>query len=310
MSQTESIKIFTPATIANLSCGFDVLSLGLEALGDELILTKTDQHEVRIRAIHGADLSLDPLKNVASAVVIKMLEDLGSDQGIDLELFKGYKPGSGLGSSAASGVAAAFGLNELMGKRFSSNELLEYGRYGENVASGAFICDNVSSALFGGINLVRCYHPLDVMRLPVPEELHVVALHPQISIKTSESRAVLPEKVEMWKATAQAGNLAGLVSALYTSDYKRIGECLRDELAEPHRSALIPAYELTQEAARSAGALGGGISGSGPSMYFLCEGLASAKEVKAAVEEAYASTSIDFNIYLSKVASEGARIIS
>lgn len=309
MSQAQSIKVFAPATIANLSCGFDVLSLGLEALGDELILTKTDHGEVKITAIHGAELSSDPEKNVASAVIIQMLRDLGSEQGVDIEIFKGYKPGSGLGSSAASGVAAAFGLNELMDRPFNDDELLEYGRYGEHVASGAFICDNVSSALFGGINLVRSYEPLDVMRLPVPDELHVVAIHPQITIKTSESRAVLPEKVKMNKATSQAGNLAGFVSALYTEDYKKLGECLKDELAEPHRSALIPAYDLTQEAAFEAGALGGGISGSGPSMYFLCQGLDSAERVRAAVAETYASTSIEFKTYLSKVASEGARVI-
>lgn len=310
MSQLQSIKVFAPATVANLSCGFDVLSLGVDALGDELILTKTDNKEVRIVAIHGAELTFDPVKNLASAVVSKMLVDLGSDQGIEIEIFKGYKPGSGLGSSAASGVAAAFGLNELMGKPFSQEELLEYGRYGEFVASGAFICDNVASALYGGINLVRSYSPLHVIQLPVPEELYVVALHPQITIKTSESRAVLPETVKMSKATAQAGNLAGLVSALYSNDYDKIGACLIDEIAEPYRSTLIPAYDLTQEAAKAAGALGGGISGSGPSMFFLCKGLESADAVKVAVAETYASTSIEFNIYLSKVASEGARIIS
>ena len=303
------IKIFAPATVANVSCGFDSLGFAVDAVGDEMTFTKTTEKGVKITTITGADLTYNIDENVASAVTKKMLHTANADFGIALTIHKGFSPGSGLGSSAASAAGAAFGANQLLGDMYSNLELTKFAMFGEKVACGSAIADNVAAAIFGGFILVRSYHPLEVIKLPVPSKLRVVAIHPQISIKTKDARAVLPTEIALKDAVTQWANVGGLISGLYTDNYNLISNSLVDIIAEPARKSLIPFFDDIKNSALKAGALGAGISGSGPTVFALCEGDTVAKAVYKSIEESYKNTGIDFEMFVSKVSPEGIKII-
>lgn len=303
------LKIFAPATVANVSCGFDSLGFAVDAVGDEITFTKTAEKGVKITTITGADLTYDIDKNAASAVVKKILNAANADFGIALTLHKGFSPGSGLGSSAASAAGAAFGANKLVGNRYSKLELTKFAMFGEEVACGSQIADNVAAAIYGGFILVRSYNPLDIVKLPVPSELRVVAIHPQITIKTKDARAVLPKKIVLKDAVTQWANVAGLISGLYTDNYNLISNSLVDIVAEPARKPLIPFFDEVKNSALKAGALGAGISGSGPTIFALCEGNEVAEKVYHSIEESYKNKGIDFEMFISKVNQEGIRIL-
>lgn len=303
------LKIFAPATVANVSCGFDSLGFAVDTVGDEITFTKTAEKGVKITTITGADLTYDIDKNAASAVVKKILNAANADFGIALTLHKGFSPGSGLGSSAASAAGAAFGANKLVGNRYSKLELTKFAMFGEEVACGSQIADNVAAAIYGGFILVRSYNPLDIVKLPVPSELRVVAIHPQITIRTKDARAVLPKKIVLKDAVTQWANVAGLISGLYTDNYNLISNSLVDIVAEPARKPLIPFFDEVKNSALKAGALGAGISGSGPTIFALCEGNEVAEKVYHSIEESYKNKGIDFEMFISKVNQEGIRIL-
>ena len=201
------LKIFAPATVANVSCGFDSLGFAVDSLGDEMTFTKTKEKGVKITVITGADLTFDIDKNAASAVVKKILNEANANFGISLTIHKGFSPGSGLGSSAASAAGAAFGANQLLGNPFTELELTKFAMFGEEVACGTPIADNVSAAIFGGFVLVRSYKPLEIIKLPVPSALRVVAIHPQIEVKTKDAREVLPKEIPLKDAVIQWANV-------------------------------------------------------------------------------------------------------
>ena len=303
------IKIFAPATVANVSCGFDSLGFAVDAVGDEMTFTKTNKKGVEITNITGADLTYNIDENVASAVTKKMLNTANADFGIALTIHKGFSPGSGLGSSAASAAGAAFGANQLLGDIYSDLELTKFAMFGEKVACGSAIADNVAAVIFGGFILVRSYHPLEIIKLPVPSELRVVAIHPQISIKTKDARAVLPKEIALKDAVTQWANVGGLISGLYTDNYNLISNSLVDIIAEPARKSLIPFFDDIKNSATKAGALGAGISGSGPTVFALCEGDIIAKAVYKSIEESYKNTGINFEMFISKVNHKGIKII-
>lgn len=303
------IKIFAPATVANVSCGFDSLGFAVDAIGDEMTFTKTAEKGVQITNITGADLTYNVDENAASAVVKKMLNAANATFGIALTIHKGFSPGSGLGSSAASAAGAAFGTNQLLGDMYSNLELTKFAMFGEKVACGSAIADNVAAAIFGGFILVRSYEPLEIIKLPVPNELRVVAIHPQITIKTKDARDVLPIKIPLKDAVTQWANVGGLISGLYTDNYNLISNSLVDIIAEPSRKSLIPFFDDIKNSAIKAGALGAGISGSGPTVFALCKGDIVAKAVYKSIEESYKNTGIDFEIFVSKVSPEGIKII-
>ena len=303
------IKIFAPATVANVSCGFDSLGFAVDAIGDEMTFTKTAEKGVQITNITGADLTYNVDENAASAVVKKMLHTANADFGIALTIHKGFSPGSGLGSSAASAAGAAFGTNQLLGDMYSNLELTKFAMFGEKVACGSAIADNVAAAIFGGFILVRSYEPLEIIKLPVPNELRVVAIHPQITIKTKDARDVLPTKIPLKDAVTQWANVGGLISGLYTDNYNLISNSLVDIVAEPARKSLIPFFDNIKNSAIKAGALGAGISGSGPTVFALCKGDTVAKAVYKSIEESYKNTGIDFEMFVSKVSPEGIKII-
>ncbi|UGU16179.1 homoserine kinase [Sinomicrobium kalidii] len=304
------IRIFCPATIANVSCGFDVLGLCLDNVGDEMVIRKTGNGKVTISRIEGQDLPLDPEKNVAGVAALAMLKALGSVQGFDIDIYKKIKPGSGIGSSAASAAGAVFGINKLLGEPLSVKELIPFAMEGEELASGALHADNVAPALLGGFSLVRSYEPLDVVKLHTPGALYASIIHPQIEVKTADARSVLKHSVPLKKAIQQWGNVGGLVSGLYTEDYDLIARSLHDGIIEPLRSLLIPRFMEVKEAALTAGALGSGISGSGPSIFALSKGEDTAKKVAEAMAGVYADSDVAFDIHISGINPEGVRVLS
>ncbi|WP_373056176.1 homoserine kinase [Zunongwangia sp. H14] len=304
------IKIFSPATVANLSCGFDVLGCCLDNVGDIMTIRENDVQEIRITKIIGQNLPMETGKNVAGVAAKSILSTLKSSQGFDIEIEKKIKAGSGIGSSAASAAGAVFAVNKLMGDPFTASQLIPFAMEGEKLASGNAHADNVAPALLGGFSLVKSYEPLEVISLPTPEELRVVVLHPLIEIKTRDSRSILRQSVSLEKAIKQWGNLGALISALYTRDYELFGRSLQDEIVEPVRSILIPYFDELKKIAAENGALGFGISGSGPSVYAMCRGDEVAEKVKSSIKEFYKSKAIDFELHLSEINPHGIKILS
>lgn len=306
----DRIKLFAPATVANLSCGFDVLGCCLDGVGDEMAISKNSEQKLRITKITGQDLPMGVDENVAGVSAKVMLADLGETQGFDIEIQKNIKAGSGIGSSAASAAGAVFGINKILGEPYSANELIRFAMEGERLASGNAHADNVAPALLGGFSLVKSYEPLEIISLPSLPELRMLVLHPLIELKTRDSRSVIRQNVELKKAISQWGNLAALVSALYTQDYELLGRSLKDDIIEPVRSILIPYFDELKALAVTNGALGFGISGSGPSVFAMCKGDAVADKVKAEFQEFYQDKNIDFDLHLSKINPEGIKILN
>jgi len=303
------IKIFCPATIANISCGFDVLGVALDSVGDEMIVRKISEKGIRITKLTGQDLPLETEKNVAGVAGLAFLEKSDYDGGFEIEIHKKIKAGSGIGSSAASSTGAVWAMNELLGKPFTKIDLVKFAMEGERLASGVAHADNVAPALFGGFTLVRSYEPLDVVQIPSPDQLFATVIHPQIEVKTSDSRSVLRTKITLAQGIKQWGNVGGLVAGLFTSDYNLIGRSLVDHIVEPIRSILIPGFDVVKSEAIITGALGCGISGSGPSIFAFSEGQETAKKVAQSMKEVYQNIGIDYDVHVSRVNVEGIRKI-
>lgn len=307
----ESISVFAPATVANVTCGFDILGFAVEAPGDEINLTKSPSGKVRIVDITGDEGALprDPDKNSCSAVIKMYLKDLGISQGIDIVLHKKMPLGSGLGSSAASAVAAIYAVNELLGKPLTLQQLLPYAMEGERVACGSAHADNVAPGLYGGFVLIRSYDPLDVIKLNTPHGLHATLVHPHIEVRTKDAREILRKQIYFKDSVKQSGNVAGLVAGLLTSDYELISRSMHDYIVEPVRSILIPGYGEVKESALNIGALGAGISGSGPSIFALSKDRMTAERVGESMKKIYAGFKIDCEIYISEINQFGPRIL-
>ena len=241
----KELTLFAPATVANVSCGFDVLGFCLDTVGDTMVFRTVPKKGVTIVKISGQDLPLDIHKNVAGVAVLALLEHVDTTIGFEIEIYKNIKPGSGIGSSAASAAGAVFGVNKLLGTPFSLEELIPFAMEGERLASGTAHADNVAPALLGGFTLVRSYEPLDVIKIHTPSELYAAVIHPQIEVKTADARAILKQTISLKETVTQLGNLGGLISGLYTEDYPLISRSLHDEIAEPHRSILIPEFKTS-----------------------------------------------------------------
>ena len=306
----KSVKLFTPASVANVSCGFDVLGFCLDPVGDDMIIRKSTEKGIRITKITGQDLPLDVHQNVAGVAAMALLEAHPSEYGFEIEINKRIKAGSGIGSSAASSAGAVFGINHLLGSPYTKHELINFAMQGEKLASGSAHADNVSPVLLGGFTLVRSIAPMDVIKLPTPKELVAVIIHPKIELKTSHARAILKKTVTLKSAIQQWGNLGALVSGLYSDDYDLISRSLVDEIIEPYRAMLIPEFAKLKEASMNAGALGCGISGSGPSVYALTKGFENAENVGQAMRKVIQKLGIDFEVHVSKINEEGIKILS
>ncbi|MDA9233165.1 homoserine kinase [Flavobacteriaceae bacterium] len=301
----KSIRVFCPGTIANVSCGFDVLGLSLAGVGEYMTVTQTPTKGITISEITGQDLPLETAKNVAGVAGLALLEALGSEAGFDIKIEKKIKAGSGIGSSAASSAGAVWAINHLLGNPYTTIELIPFAMEGERLASGVAHADNVAPALLGGFTLVRSTDPLDVVSLPSPRELYATVIHPQIEIKTADSRRILKSSLSLKDAITQWGNVGGLVAGLYREDYELIGRSLQDVVIEPVRSILIPGFDEIKAAALNAGALGCGISGSGPSVFALSKGADKAYEVAQQLKEVYTPMGIPFDIHISNINEKG-----
>ncbi len=304
------IKLFSPATVANVSCGFDVMGFCLDNVGDEMVIRKVDQKGIRITHIEGFDLPYEAELNVAGISALAMYDALDIDFGFEIEIYKKIKPGSGIGSSAASAVGSVFGMNELLNRPFNKTQLTEFAMKGESFISKCEHADNIGPAIFGGFVLAKSVAPLHILELPSPKDLYATIIHPQIEIKTSESRGLLPNKVPLKNAITQWANLGSLIHALHTSNYQLIGSALNDVIVEPYRSKLIPHFNEVKNAVIKNGALGAGISGSGPSIFSLNKGLKQAETTKKVMHDIYGNSGINFDIHVSKINTKGVKIIN
>lgn len=305
------VRVFAPATVANIACGFDIMGFAINEPGDEVVIRVSGKPGVKIAKISGDQgrLPLDAALNTAGKPLLSMVEKLGITCGIEVEIHKKMPLGSGLGSSAASAVAAAFALDKLLELDLSKEKLLNFAIEGEQLASGSVHADNVAPCLYGGFVLIRSYEPLDIIKLDVPDELFCSVIHPQIEISTRESREILPSEISLSKAIRQWGNTAALVAGLQKSDYNLIGRSLEDVVIEPVRSQLIPGFPEIKSSALENGALGCSISGSGPSIFALSRGLETAEKAGAAMQQSLLKYQLKSELYVSKINQNGPRII-
>jgi homoserine kinase len=307
--EIKPVRVFAPATVANLACGFDALGLAVDRPGDEVHLFPSDKPGLRIQAITGGELPFAPQKNTAAVAAISVMQAHGFTGGVEMEIHKKMPVGSGLGSSAASAVAGAFAMNVFLGSPFSKKELLPFALDGEAVASNARHADNVAPSLLGGIVLIRDTTTSDMVQLAVPADLWVVVVHPSLEILTREAREILPQSIPLKTAITQWSNLAALVAGFAISDYELISRALVDVVAEPFRAPLITGFDEVKKAAHSAGALGCSISGSGPSVFALCKGGEVARLAGPAMQAAFKRQGLESRLYISKVNQKGAEIL-
>lgn len=301
------ITIHAPATVANLVCGFDVLGLCLAEPYDIMKVRLIDRKEVTIHATDGFQLPQNPALNTAGAPLLEMLGSLKQEVGFEVFMTKQIKPGSGIGSSAASAAGAVVAANELLGNIFSKEELVRFAMFGEKVASGVKHADNIAPCIYGGVTLIRSIFPLDIIPISSPS-LHVSVLHPQIEVRTSDAREILRKEVLLKDAIKQWGNIAGLVAGLMTGDYELIGRSLEDVIIEPVRSILIPGFDIIKSECKKAGAIGGGISGSGPSIFMLSKDEITAQQVASVMKSVYDRIGVSYHIYVTTVNGQGVRI--
>ncbi|HEY2349929.1 MAG TPA: homoserine kinase [Puia sp.] len=298
------ITIHAPATVANLVCGFDVLGLCLSEPYDIMRVRRLDKRQVVIRTTDNFQLPMDPALNTAGAPLLEMLTVLKEEVGFEVIITKQIKPGSGIGSSAASAAGAVVAANELLGNIFTKEDLVRFAMFGEKVASGVKHADNIAPGIYGGVTLIRSIFPLDIIPISSPE-LFVSVLHPQIEVRTSDAREILRKEVLLKDAIRQWGNIGGLVAGLMKGDYELIGRSLEDVIIEPVRSILIPGFDIIKSECKSAGAIGGGISGSGPSIFMLSRDEQTAHRVAGVMKSVYDRIGVNYHIYVTTVNSSG-----
>lgn len=307
-----SISVFAPASVSNVACGFDVLGFALAAPGDTVTARADGVPGVRIASIAGDEgrLSRDPGRNPASRAAAAVLARAGHRGGVALDIVKGMPLASGIGSSAASAVAAAMATNEVLGRPLGADALLAAAMDGEVAAAGSRHPDNVAPSLFGGLVLARGAHPPEIVHLPVPEGLTYVVLHPHMEVETGAARALLGDTVPLGAAITQWSNLGAFVAALYTRDFGLMSRALVDVVAEPKRAGLVPGFAAVQHAALDAGALGCSLSGAGPSIFALCLGTYLAATAGERMREVLRQESgLDADLFMGAAAQPGARIV-
>jgi len=305
----KQVTVLSPATVANIVCGFDVLGLALNGPSDKLIMRLLDKREIRIINKDSFNLPTEPERNVFGGALLAMMKEVKEEIGFEIESTKIIMPGSGIGSSAASAAGAVVGANHLLGNCFTKQELVNFATYGEQVASGSRHADNIAPCIYGGVTLIRSNDPLDIIPLNFPP-LYVTVIHPQIEVKTSDARQILKKQIFLKDAITQWANVAGLVTGFMKEDYDLIGRSLVDVLIEPVRSMLIPGFDEIKKACKEVGALGGGISGSGPSVFMLSKDEATAKAVEQAMRGVYEKIGVDFHIHLTTVNPRGVEVVN
>ena len=306
----KKVRVFAPASIANLGCGFDIMGLALDEVGDVLEMSASEGDSLTITNESDVPLPDDIEKNVITPVVRKFLEMIGKKAKIDVKVCRKIYPGSGIGSSAASSAAAAYGMNELFDCPLSEEEVVLCAMEGENLASGGYHADNAAPAVMGGIILIRGYEPLDLIKLPVPGNFYCAVVHPAIVVNTKEAREIMPKKVDMHDAVSQWGNVGGLVAGLYSGNVGLIGRSMRDAIAEPYRKQFIPGFDALREKILQCGALAMNISGSGPSLFALAEKSEIAQKAEKIFKAHFDALGIGNEVYVVKVSNKGAKLLA
>jgi len=314
----DKICYFAPATSANLSAGYDLLGLALnfeyhsKALGDKVTVSKASEPGVQIGQIMGVPkdaLPFSPDKNTASVAVKALLDHVQYSGGIVLDIEKNMPLCSGMGSSAASAAAAVVATNHLLDLNLSKKQLIPFAMQGEKAASGNAHADNVAPALLGGIVVIRSYFPLDIIRLPVPDNLYISIIHPNIEINTAQARSLVPPQISVAHCTQQMGNIASFISGLFLNDMKLVSQGIEDWIAEPYRAISIPGFSLVKQAAIEAGALGAGLSGSGPSMFAFSDSIEVAQKSALKMSKVFERQHISNHVYYGKISTQGAHQI-
>ena len=305
----ESIKVFSPGSITNLSCGYDILGVCLQNRGDEITVKKTNKKEIIIKSNDEYNISKDINKNVAGIAAQALLKNIDIDFGFEIEIKKGIKPGSGIGSSAASSAGTVFAINQLLDSPFSQLDLIKFSMEGEKYVSGSYHADNVAPIILGGITLVRSINEIDVIKLPSPKNLEVVIVRPNIEIKTSDSRKVVKNKIKIEKMVEQSANLGSFISSLYTEDYELMSRSVVDVIVEPNRSILIPEFDVIKKISKTNGAIAVGISGSGPSIFSLSNESSTSQKILDNITSHFNNLKIDYDGFISKVNSTGIKIL-
>jgi homoserine kinase len=305
----KQVTVQCPATVANLVCGFDILGMALEQPYDLMEVRLLSEPGIIITSKDGFPLPADPAQNTAGAPLIAMLEELDQPIGFEVIINKQIKPGSGVGSSAASAAGSVVAANHLLGNKFSKEDMVRFALFGEKVASGVKHADNVAPCIYGGITLIRSIFPLDIVSIPAPD-LHVTVVHPQIEVRTADARQILRKQVLLKDAIRQWGNIAGLVAGFMKQDYELIGRSLEDVIIEPVRSMLIPGFDEVKAKCKEAGALGGGISGSGPSIFMLSKDSNTARQLEKIMNEVYTRIGLDHHTYVTTINQQGVKVIS
>lgn len=304
----KKVKLRIPATVANLVCGFDILGMAVNEPYDEMEIRLLETSEIIIKHKDPFGLPEEPSKNVAGIVLLKIQEHFNLKNGFEVIIHKHIKPGSGLGSSAASAAGAAMGANIVLGNIMSKDEMIHFAMFGEELASGVRHADNIAPCIYGGITLVKSTNPIDIIPLNSPD-LFVAAVHPQVEVKTSDSRQILKKNITLKSAVEQWGNIAGLVAGIQKNDFALIGRSLNDVIIEPVRSILIPRFDEIKFKSLQLGALGGGISGSGPSIFMLTEKKEIAEKIADLMKAMYDEINIENFVYVSKINPTGIEII-
>jgi len=306
----ENVKVFAPATVANVGCGYDTMGFALDAVGEHVEVSRRSDDQLLIQEIIGADLSKDPKQNVATIAIQAMLDAMEASQGFDVTITKNFKPGSGLGSSASSAAGAVFAVNELLGNPYTKEELLPFALEGEAFASKCYHADNVAPSLLGGFQVIRSYEPLSLFTVQPNMELEVVIVFPDVEVKTAESKGLLPKDIPVATARKQWANTAALVHALHAGDMELLNASIEDWVAEPVRKGLIPKYDQVKALAQEAGSVGFNISGSGPSMFALFPAGTSVESFQWQVNDLYQEVDIPFQMYQSTIGFDGCKVIS
>ena len=307
-----AVRVFAPASVSNLGCGFDIFGLALEGPGDEVVARRAEGTGIVSLAVtgDGGRVPRDPARNAAALAVRGVLDRLGSAAGVALEVAKGIPLASGLGGSAASAVAGAVAVDALLGGSLDAAALLECAMIGESKGSGADHADNAAPSLGGGFMLVLPGQPPRAVELPTPADMMVAVAHPAMEVETLRARTILGDTIPLAAGIQQWGNAAGLVTGLFTEDWELIARCLHDAVAEPARAKLVPGFNRVRASAMAAGAAGAGLSGSGPTVFALCRGRRIAEKAASAMAAAFRDEAgLASDTVVSPVSRTGARIL-
>ena len=304
----EWIKVFAPASVANVGPGFDVLGFAIEGLGDLVEARKIGEKTVRIVEITGDDgkLSRNWSENTAGIAAQETLRKLSVDAGVELKLHKQAPLKSGTGSSGISAAASSYAVNLLFGSPLSKEELVEPCLAAESRVSG-YHADNVAASLFGGFILVKGYEPLEIVSLGHVENLYCILAIPEIELPTILARGVLPGKITMKQWVHNSGHTAAIVAGIFLKDTKLIGRSIRDAVVEPARAYLIKGFSDVKRAALVSGAIGCSISGGGPSVFAFCDIQENCSHIAEKMREAFANNGVSSKVVVSEISRQGAR---